>query len=85
MQREINVLRIGGQHGYDWPKVSAEIQRRVSIDFRADVHEIAGQDRMTFTAIWPIGPYYEFRDYGFVASLQESIRKTVTEKRAVRR
>lgn len=70
-------LRIGGAHGYDWPVESAMVQRRVSIDFAADATAIARQDPMSFTAIAPIGPRYEYRDYGFVESLQMTIRKSV--------
>jgi hypothetical protein len=33
---------------------------------------------MEFKAIWPIGPYYDYRDYGYVQSLQETLRR-VTE------
>ncbi len=79
MSGRISVVRIGGQHGYDWPGASPEIRRRVSIDFGADPREIARQDPMSVAAIKPIGPYYEYRDYGFVASLQATIRKSVKE------
>jgi hypothetical protein len=34
---------------------------------------------MSFTAIRPIGPYYEYRDYGYVGSLQRAIRKSFPE------
>jgi hypothetical protein len=65
-----------------WPTSSPEIRRRVSIDFDADPLEIAAQDAKSFTAIKPVGPHYEYRDYGFVPSLQATIRRTV--KRAPR-
>lgn len=71
---ELSVIRIGGQHGYEWPAGSKDLQRRVAIDFDVDPVKVAGQDPMKFTAIKPIGPYYEYRDYGFVQSLQETIR-----------
>jgi hypothetical protein len=71
---QLSVIRIGGQHGYEWPATSKDLQRRVSIDFDADQEKVAGQDPMNFSAIKPIGPYYEYRDYGFVQSLQEAIR-----------
>ena len=77
LQGEISALRIGGQRGYDWPAASPEIQRRVAIDFAADPAAIVRQDPMDFTAIKPIGPYYEYRDYGFVASLQATIRRSI--------
>jgi hypothetical protein len=63
---------------FRWPQDSAEVRQRVTIDFEADLREIARQDPMTFTAIRPIGPHYEYRDYGFVPSLQKTIRKSVT-------
>lgn len=77
MQQEISAVRIGGQHGYNWPAASAEIQQCVTINFSAEAAEIVRQDPMDFTAIKPIGPYYEYRDYGFVASLQTTIRRSV--------
>lgn len=64
-------------HGKSWPAVSPEVQRRVLIDFRVDPQEVAQQDPMSFRAIKPIGPYYEYRDYGSVASLQATIRKSI--------
>jgi hypothetical protein len=63
--------------GSDWPARSAAIQRCVAIDFSADPVEIARQDPMAFTAIRPIGPYYEYRDHGEVAYLQQTIRRSV--------
>jgi hypothetical protein len=70
-----SALRIGGEHGYDWPGASQAIRRRVSIAFGANPRQIARQDPMSFAAIKPIGPYYEYRDYGLVASLEAMIRK----------
>jgi hypothetical protein len=77
---ELSVVRIGGQHGYEWPAASKDLQRRVAIDFGVDPMKVAEQDPMSFTAIKPIGPYYEYRHYGFVQSLQETIRN-VTQSR----
>lgn len=34
---------------------------------------------MEFEAIKPIGPYYEYRDYGFVESLQQTLKATVAD------
>jgi hypothetical protein len=68
-----SVVYIGGQHGYEWPAESAQLQERVTIDFQADHEAIIGQNPMDFQAIQPIGPYYEYRDYGFVSSLQKSL------------
>lgn len=70
---ELSVIRIGGQHGYEWPAASRDLQKRVAIDFGAVPAEVADQDPMKFAAIKPIGPYYEYRHYGFVQSLQETI------------
>jgi hypothetical protein len=74
---ELSVVRIGGQHGYPWPAASNDLQRRVAIDFAVDPAAVARQDPMTFTAIKPIGPYYEYRDYGFVQSLQATIKEVI--------
>jgi hypothetical protein len=71
---ETDVIRIGGAHGYDWPAVSAEMQKRVFIDFQADPREMAEQDVMKFEAIRPIGPHYPYRSYGFIESLQLRLR-----------
>lgn len=64
-------------HGTRWPAASLEVQRRVRIDFQADPQEVAWQDRMSFSAIKPIGPFYEYRNYGEVASLQATIQKSI--------
>jgi hypothetical protein len=74
---QVGAVCIGGSHGYDWPAASPELQRRVSIDFAADLAQVAAQDAMAFTAIKPIGPYYEYRDYGFVQSLQATLRRSM--------
>ena len=49
----------------------------MSIDFSADLLLIVRQDPMAFTMIKPIGPYDEYRDYGFVDSLQETIHQSL--------
>jgi hypothetical protein len=63
--------------GKPWPAISSEIQQRVVIDFQVDPREIARQEPMSFTAIKPIGPFFEYRDYDEVPSLQETIRKSI--------
>jgi hypothetical protein len=68
-----------GQFDRDWPRVSADMQQWVEIDFGADPLDVARQDRMNFSAIKPKGPYYEYRDYGYVDRLQDAIRKSNTE------
>jgi hypothetical protein len=72
---ELNALRIGGAMEFQWPDSSPTMRQRVRIDFDADLHEIAEQTPMTFEAIKPIGPYYEYRDYGIVDSLQQTVRQ----------
>src|SRR5206468_4148893 len=56
-----------------WPGRSSEIRQRVAVDFETDPRDVARQNPRAFTAIRPIGPYYEYRDYGHVAALQEAI------------
>ena len=59
----------------DWPQVASIVRQEVSIDFTARPAEIAAQDPMEFSAIFPIGPYYEFRDYGEVKLLQQTCER----------
>jgi len=57
-----------------WPESVEEVKRRVYINFQPDLKEIAHQDRYAFDAIKPIGPHYEYRGYGDVDGLQETLR-----------
>jgi hypothetical protein len=63
--------------GQAWPNVSAEVQKRVLINFHVDPKEIAAQQPNTFDAIKPIGAYYEYREYPYVRSLQGAVRKSL--------
>ena len=82
LNNELTVIRIGGSHGYDWPAQSPHLQECVTIDFAADANTIINQDPMQFQAIKPRGPYYEYRDYGFVESLQATLKDAVAQARA---
>lgn len=75
----IEIIRIGGAHGYAWPSESPQIQKRVGIDFSADPAAIARQDPEDFSAIKPIGPHYPFLQYGYVQSLQKTIRERLRD------
>jgi hypothetical protein len=68
---------IGGQHGYEWPGETKHVKECVAIDFQIDQGVIARQDPKDFTAISPIGPCYQYRDYGFVQSLQQTLRLAI--------
>ena len=81
LNNELTVIRIGGSHGYDWPAQSPHLQECVTIDFAADANSIVNQDPMQFQAIRPSGPYYEYRDYGFVESLQETLKNAEANER----
>ncbi len=72
---QLSVIRIGGQRGFEWPDEAEFLSERVAIDFDPDLKVVATQNPMDFAAIRPIGPYYEYRDYGFVKSLQETLAK----------
>jgi hypothetical protein len=63
--------------GEKWPGISPEVQRRVSIDFEIDPLAVARQTPMSFTAIRPIGPHYEFRHDDSVILLQEALLKSM--------
>jgi tetratricopeptide (TPR) repeat protein len=79
---ELSVVRIGGQHGYEWPGQADHLKRRVLIDFQPDLKAVAIQNPMEFTAIKPIGSYCEYRDYGFVQSLQLTLTLTMADNGA---
>jgi hypothetical protein len=70
-----------GPLGIQWPGASGEMQQRISIDFEVDPLAVTRQDRMKFTAIRPKGPFFEYRDYGDVDSLQDAIRESVSGKK----
>jgi hypothetical protein len=64
-------------HGYEWPGQVEHLKEHVTIDFQIDPKAVANQDSGQFTAIMPIGPYYEYRGYGFVQSLQQTLKMAV--------
>lgn len=82
---QLSVVRIGGQRGFDWPAASSELQKHVFVDFAANPETIAAQDPRAFSAIKPIGPYFEYHGYGFVQSLQQTIRDVADDHAPVRR
>ena len=59
--------------------MSKHLQECVVIDFEADPEQIVRQDPATFDAIKPIGPCYGYQDYGFIQSLQETLRKAISK------
>jgi hypothetical protein len=65
----------------DWPARSQIVRERVFIDFHADPEQIARQDPMKFDAIKPIGPFYEYRDYEAVPSLQSTLQKAIGDRK----
>ena len=72
---EISVVRIGGQHGYEWPGQAEHLKGCVVIEFQIDQEFVASQDPMEFTAIKPVGPYYEYRlATASVQSLQRTLK-----------
>jgi hypothetical protein len=75
----LNERRIGPD-SHEWPGQAARIRECVEIDFHANPVAVADEDAMRFTAIRPIGPYYEYRDYGYVPSLQETIKNSIKSK-----
>ena len=73
-KHELTPFQIRKLQDHDWPAESPRIQERVTIDFAADANEIVSQDPMEFQAIRPNGAYYEYRDYGAVESLQDTLK-----------
>jgi hypothetical protein len=76
-----SAVYIGGQHGYTWPGQAEHLKECVAIDFHIDQKIVASQNPMEFTAIKPIGPYYEYRHYGFVQSLQQTLKTALETKK----
>ena len=66
--------------GHQWPGEADCIRKCVTIDFQIDPKAVATQDRKNFEAIRPIGPCVEYRDYGFVQSLQETLGQAIETK-----
>jgi hypothetical protein len=70
-----------GMVGYvwpeDWPAALPRLRLRVVIDFDADPGRVARQETQEFSAVKPIGPYFEYRDYGEVDRLQSAIRRRI--------
>lgn len=58
-----------------WPNNAVEVKRRTIIDFEPNLQLTATQDRMQFDAVKPIGPTFEWRDYGDVAKLQATLKQ----------
>jgi hypothetical protein len=70
----------GVQSGYDWPAATPEVRRWVVIDFDADPAVVAAQDPMSFTAVRPVTPGFEYRYSGDLESLQATLRKVAAKK-----
>ena len=81
---ELKAVRVGGAMRFQWPADSPALQCRVAINFQANLNEIVEQETMEFEGIKPIGPYYEYRDYGIVDSLQETIRTILDDRESKR-
>jgi hypothetical protein len=60
---------------YSWPDDCMRIREYVKIDFDADPTALALQNVDGFNAIEPIGPCYEYKHEGHIASLLEIVRR----------
>jgi hypothetical protein len=65
---------------FEWPKDSQEVQQYVAIDFSADPQRLATQNVEQFDTVRPIGPYYPFKDSGFVEALLNTLRERKAER-----
>jgi hypothetical protein len=65
---------------YEWPGKAKQVKECVAINFQIDQSVVANQDPTDFTAIFPIGPCYEFRDNGFLPALQRTLRTAIEAK-----
>jgi hypothetical protein len=60
---------------YSWPEDLEKVRLYVTVDFEADPAILAKQSVEEFDAIKPVGPYYPYKHYGYVAALIETLRK----------
>lgn len=77
--------RLGGYPPYDWPGASPEIQKRVFIDFSANLEAVAAEEQATFSAIQPIGPCYPYRSYPYVHWLLSTVKAEIARSGQSRR
>lgn len=74
---ELEKTSFPGHGMYSWPKHSAEIQKRTTIDFSVRLEDLAQQTENTFQAIQPRGPSYSLTS---VEQLLQTVRADL-EKR----
>jgi hypothetical protein len=75
VDRADDYYNLGKRHGYEWPDQAKTVRQQVTIEFHADPKAIVAQDPMLFTAIKPVSSRKEYRRYGFVESLQQTLKK----------
>jgi hypothetical protein len=61
---------------YSWPDDLEELQQRVKIDFSLTTADVSTMDPATFSAIAPIGPYYQVTDNRVESLLQAARQRT---------
>ena len=69
------VKRDNNRGMYAWPTDADKIKDLVEIDFHSDPRELAKQSIQEFEAIKPIGPFYPYKQDGYVESLLETLKK----------
>jgi hypothetical protein len=60
---------------YSWPEDREKLRLYVSVDFAADRAKLAKQSVEEFDAIRPIGPFYPYKQHGYVEDLIETLRR----------
>ena len=78
-------LNVGNREIDGWPAISKHLQECVAVDFHVDPEQIVRQDPAKFDAIKPIGPCYPYQHYGFIPSLQETLRKAIGKRQMPKR
>ncbi len=65
---------------YSWPEDWQKVRLYVTVDFDADPATLATQTVEEFDAIRPIGPSYPYKQYGHVADLLNTLKKSTSSR-----
>jgi len=71
------VVSVEAPSMYSWPADAETIQQFVSIDFHANLSDVASQSGEQFNAINPRGAYYPYKDRWYVKALIDTVKRTV--------
>ena len=64
-------------HGFEWPSQAPFMRKHVAIDFDIVPKVIISQPPSQFAAIRPVVAVRDYRGYGFIESLQQTLRRAI--------